>query len=346
VFLTSSQEVVLRSMFFNGAGYSSTSLPSVFSGTSSLASVFSSSSGQSRFSVPSIQSMFPSICCCTDEPQHCTVVDTMISPEGEDTQWVEDDNLFMAVLNKKYAKEPLGLNADFMDEKVMHVSKVAPMGDSAVVRYNATAGVRQIRKGDYILAVNNVCAEFVPVGQKVSEALRKALLEEECVVILVSRPVVFEVRFSWKGHKLESPRGVSSLLSAKKEGPNLGLDITYSKHGVSLIIINVNDGAVKTHCGSRVQAGDRIVSVNGMVGNPQTLLQALARDPDSVRMKLSRPRPTPWQPSKEVRFADEAAPVDTDAGPTLLRAITRRKTRQATLAAIKEKGPEGENLES
>merc|ERR1719221_909278 len=65
--------------------------------------------------------------------------------------------MFTAVLQRKTPAEPLGLKADFVDDRVLHICKIASEGDTPVVRYNASCPPeRRIQAGDYFVGVNGL----------------------------------------------------------------------------------------------------------------------------------------------------------------------------------------------
>jgi len=206
-------------------------------------------------------------------------------------------NVFKAVLTKERDGEPLGIKIDSMDEKCLHICKVSSGGNTPVSRYNATAGTNQIMPGDYFLVVNGMSAASVTEGTKVSDSLRRQLSVLRTVEVMVSRPNEFEVKVD-------------------AQGENLGLDLTYSNYGVSLLIVQITDGAVGTRA-PEVQKGDRILTVNGIEGSPPALFKALSGNMETLRLKVSRP--FPYDPTRygagksAVSFASAAEMCEIEA---------------------------------
>merc|ERR1712192_69976 len=165
--------------------------------------------------------------------------------------------------------EPLGVKLDSVDEKMLYICKVSNNVDTTVGRYNATVQTNHIQPGDYLIMVNGNSDGLTPVGTKVSDALRQELFTLMAVQVVVSRPKHFEA-------------------TLVHNGTELGLDISYSNYGTSLLIVRITDGLVQSSLPD-VRQGDRILAINGMEGSPFELLQALGGDPHTITLKLSRP---------------------------------------------------------
>jgi len=165
--------------------------------------------------------------------------------------------IFNARLMRRSREEPLGIKADFADDRMLHVCRLTTEGDTPVARHNREVPPSQrLAVGDYILSVNGQSRNTVGAEQKVSEVLRDQLLSGQEVVLAVSRPRLFDVE-------------------VQKDDGSLGLELTYSNSGISLVVGRIAlDGLVHTQC-PEVRSGDRIVAVNGVEGGPEPLLQAV-----------------------------------------------------------------------
>mmetsp|Transcript_140786 Transcript_140786/g.366527 ORF Transcript_140786/g.366527 Transcript_140786/m.366527 type:complete len:88 (+) Transcript_140786:1-264(+) len=75
-------------------------------------------------------------------------------------------------------------------------------------------------------------------------------------------------------------------MTVNKNGESMGLDLKYGPGGSSLLIEQIQEGAVKRCC-PNVKAGDRIVMVNGEKGTPYLLMQAI-KDSESPVIGFSR----------------------------------------------------------
>lgn len=206
--------------------------------------------------------------CCCAPPEHgkLAVISNipamgLDSPRGE--SFVSG---FAARLTRSSIEEPWGLTADFADDKMIHVCSLDSDEDSPVKVYNASAEAgKHLLDGDYITSVNGISASDVgPVGAQFCQAMTTAIT----VDLVVQRPMVFESR-------------------VERETETLGLDVIYSSGARSLVIVKVNEGAVKRHA-PEVSTGDRIVRVDDTEGTPYRMLLALqAKGP--MLLKISRP---------------------------------------------------------
>lgn len=237
--------------------------------------------------------MFTGCCCCVDEIENPEFAGPTTFGE-ERTKWgslegahfqernsvteqeahttLEDTGgyMFAAALSRAAADEKLGLQGDFADEKVIHICRVFAETTSAVGRYNASAPEeRRIKDGDYLVEVNGISHDTVKPPSKVSEALRSELLTADFVKLKVCRPHLFESK-------------------VVRNGRPMGLELTYSSFGSSLVIANISEGAVASAV-PEIRSGDRIMGIDDLVGSPEKILEVLYDPGDSVLLKLSRP---------------------------------------------------------
>lgn len=216
-------------------------------------------------------------CCCTEEqPESAQVID--VSPIFEDSPLagkVDDEaaspepgkqveervevqtapaavefvsSSFVANLSRQ-GSEPLGLKADFSDEKVVHICRVTADGNTAIARYNASApDGQQLEVGDYFVAVNGVSYDTVQSPQKVSDALREQLQNSRSMSVEVRRQELFEC-------------------TVERNGQPMGLELSYSTN----------------------RLGDRIVRIGDTEGSPEQLLEAIRNAKDTLPLLISRP---------------------------------------------------------
>lgn len=204
------------------------------------------------------------------EPEAANQEEPPPSPP-EEAMPKRDDDVFSATLTREKAEEALGLKVDFADEKVLHVCGLISEGDTVVKRYNATAGERQIRTGDYIMSINGVVAHAIETDMKASDVLREQLLKTMRLDVNVSRPYIFKSEVN------------------RVDQPSLGLDLSYSNSGISLIVRGISDGAVKKNASHKIEIGDRIVAVGSVEGGPHVLLKAVRDSGEKVTLTMSRP---------------------------------------------------------
>lgn len=178
-----------------------------------------------------------------------------------------EESIFEAVLERMPA-ELWGIRADFADDKTLHICELTMDSDCPLVRYNVSEPRRQIKRGDYFLSVNGTSRETLHPRDKLSSAFQQELTSH-FIEVQVCRPCVFEVKI-------------------RKGEQDLGLKLSYSNNGISLIIVDITDGAVRT-AAPEVKQGDRIVGVDGVEGTPFELLSAIRSAKDEVRLQISRP---------------------------------------------------------
>jgi len=181
----------------------------------------------------------------------------------------QPQNAFTVTLKRDSADVPWGLRLDLADNRTIHVCGI--LESSPVLLYNSTAkDDRKLKSGDYIVEANGFSATADLDGKLLSQVLERELQRATTAVLAVRRPQFFDCTID------------------KGDGP-MGLDLNYTGHCTSLIISNVMSGAVQ-RCAPEVVAGDRIVAVNGVVGQANTLLQALKSSKKPV-LTISRPTP-------------------------------------------------------
>mmetsp|Transcript_37142 Transcript_37142/g.78795 ORF Transcript_37142/g.78795 Transcript_37142/m.78795 type:complete len:231 (-) Transcript_37142:587-1279(-) len=166
---------------------------------------------------------------------------------------------FIATLVKQNGSESIGWQVDVVDEKRLFLCRILT-SPSALSKYNASVPEdRQLRIGDYILKVNGNNSS---VNSMMTTARSAQTLD-----LLVQRPRLF-------------------TKTIKKDGPSLGLMLTHAKGCPSLCIEGINDGPVK-RMAPDLQLGDRIVAVNGVRGDSETLMRALQQDSE-LNLEFSR----------------------------------------------------------
>merc|ERR1740129_2446746 len=84
--------------------------------------------------------------------------------------------VFTGVLQRQIPSEPLGLKADFADDRVLHICQIASEGDTPVVRYNASCSPeRRIRPGDYFVGVNGISSKSTDGSRKFADIWQQEL---------------------------------------------------------------------------------------------------------------------------------------------------------------------------
>lgn len=138
--------------------------------------------------------------------------------------------------------------------------------NSSVMAYNRSAPKgRELFPGQLILAVNGV-------AESVTEMLTawKESTEVNCVVCI---PMEFPVEV------------------IKVEG-GMGIDVTHSSKGTSLLIEGIQAGPVqkwnRANPEHQVQVGDRIVAVDGVRGSPTELKGALKNASGKIKLVMAR----------------------------------------------------------
>lgn len=184
---------------------------------------------------------------------------------------------FTAVLHRQAFDDPLGLSADFSDNKYAYVCCVTAEEGSAVGCYNDSGPqLPMIRPGDYFLAINGVSHNTVQASSRVSHVLRDQLQNELQAVVEVSRPFLFECE-------------------VEKNSIPLGLDLVYNEdnRGAGLVIRSITDGSAQ-NCVPEIKVGDRIVGVGDldMEALPADLVLAIHHAKGSLHLKISRPMPS------------------------------------------------------
>lgn len=179
------------------------------------------------------------------------------------------EKVFTAILRKKKVGESLGLTVDFADERYGHVTKVSIDTRTPVAFYNDTAPAsRRIKPGDFLLSVNGISADCLPEGKAIASAFKEQF-HHDTIQLLVSRPIELAVKVD-------------------RRGLPLGLDLSYSRTGKSLVVEQILEGAVEADF-PEVQPFDHIVSVNGVEGGYKVLTQAILDTSDVVTIKVTRP---------------------------------------------------------
>lgn len=189
------------------------------------------------------------------------------SPPGQHCR--RPQQAFTVTLRRDSIEIPWGLRLDLADNRTIHVCGI--LESIPVLHYNSRAkDDRKLKSGDYIVEANGFSATANLDGRLLSQVLEGELQRASIAVLAVRRPQFFDCTIE------------------KGDGP-LGLDLNYTGHCTSLIISNILPGAVQKSA-PEVCAGDRIVAVNGVVGQACTLLEALKASKKPV-LTISRPTP-------------------------------------------------------
>jgi len=196
-------------------------------------------------------------------------IQSMLRAIGGHRKEEPGEKVFMAILRKKKVGESLGLTVDFADERCGHVTKVSIDTRTPVAFYNdAAPASRRIKPGDFLLSVNGISADCLPEGKPIAAAFKEQF-HHDTIQLLVSRPVELAVKVD-------------------RRGLPLGLDLSYSRTGKSLVVEQILEGAVEADF-PEVQPFDHIVSVNGVEGGYKVLTQAILDTSDVVTIKVTRP---------------------------------------------------------
>lgn len=192
------------------------------------------------------------------------------APAPEPVKPPKELKAFTMTITRASVDAPWGLMLDLSGGSLIHVSGVKSTVGSPVLTYNAEVPEDlQMREGDYIVGVNDILADTPLVGHNtVAEALGEEMKKSTTVTLHMKRPHVFTAEVN-------------------KNGDPMGLDLNYSNHCSALAIVKVGDGAVKKSA-PEIQAGDRIIAVNGKTGSPDDLLRGIKAS-DRPVVTLSRP---------------------------------------------------------
>mmetsp|Transcript_103455 Transcript_103455/g.333320 ORF Transcript_103455/g.333320 Transcript_103455/m.333320 type:complete len:187 (+) Transcript_103455:137-697(+) len=146
-------------------------------------------------------------------------------------------------------------------KRYLFICRLVNTGNTPVENYNNSQPAQlQIRNGDYIKAVNGESNN----AESMSEAMKKSATLD----ITIVRPFTFTQTIS-------------------KNGLSLGLDLKYGPGGASLLVEGVREGVVQK-IAADVRGGDRIISVNGVVGTPYVLMQCIQEN-QHLELGMSRP---------------------------------------------------------
>lgn len=142
----------------------------------------------------------------------------------------------------------LGLNLDALDGTLLIISA---MKAGPVRSYNETVEDEEeaLLPGDAIVSVNGERGS--------SQALLERLKLDTALELSIKRPKTF------------------GIVIQRAYGP-LGLQVEHAPNGTSLLVKMVNPGLIKdwnlSHRGTGIKRRDRVVSVNGLRGNPAELM--------------------------------------------------------------------------
>lgn len=150
----------------------------------------------------------------------------------------------------------LGLGLDLTDQNICVIKGVVP-GSTMHDWNNTCLQGAAIRGGHRLLSVNGLSGE--------TSALVKKVLEENDVKLVIEKP-----------HECN--------ISVKKNGRTLGLSMKALKDTFGAIITDIQPGAILDST-EKIRCGDRIVCVNGKVGDPISLLETM-KIADNLELKL------------------------------------------------------------
>mmetsp|Transcript_86138 Transcript_86138/g.278278 ORF Transcript_86138/g.278278 Transcript_86138/m.278278 type:complete len:281 (-) Transcript_86138:76-918(-) len=168
---------------------------------------------------------------------------------------------FVATITKPGLNSAVGWHLDVLDIRYLFICRLVNTGNTPVENYNNSQPAQlQIRNGDYIKAVNGESNN----AESMSEAMKKSATLD----ITIVRPFTFTQTIS-------------------KNGLSLGLDLKYGPGGASLLVEGVREGVVQK-IAADVRGGDRIISVNGVVGTPYVLMQCIQEN-QHLELGMSRP---------------------------------------------------------
>eukprot|EP00933_Yihiella_yeosuensis_P003190 TRINITY_DN10568_c1_g2_i3.p1 TRINITY_DN10568_c1_g2~~TRINITY_DN10568_c1_g2_i3.p1 ORF type:complete len:313 (+),score=65.65 TRINITY_DN10568_c1_g2_i3:42-980(+) len=162
---------------------------------------------------------------------------------------------------------PLSMKPVARDEDAI-IGSVTEGG--AVGVWNSACPESQVIKpGDRIVEVNGEGGSAEDIARKLG-----AVSDQTNIELLIQRPRVLTVKI-------------------QKCGEPLGLDLKYIDAPFGLMISHIKDGLIRDwntdHPTSRINAYDRIVSVNGKTENPEKLIDMLKRSEDLEVKVMSWP---------------------------------------------------------
>jgi hypothetical protein len=172
------------------------------------------------------------------------------------------DPLEFIVFIEKAANDPfgLGLDVDITDGPTLLIDAVQ---EGLIQNWNFTHPGSEVKAHHRFLEVNGVRGDAKSIIEEMSRA--------QVLSIVVRQPVEFSVNVS-------KPDNQSRL----------GLELSYCAGGTTLLVMVVNDGLIATwnkeHPESKLEKGDRVVQVNGTMGNSKDLFDMLTSS-DSVELK-------------------------------------------------------------
>lgn len=173
---------------------------------------------------------------------------------------------FEVVLEKVKATDKFGLHLDTIDEKAFEVIGLV---DGLVKTYNLTASEdKKVVPGHLVMGINGKSGD------------KTAMLNELHLQSIVKLVV--------------APRTTFAVQLAKPESGSLGMNLTYEDKCKSILFLGcLPDSAVDVYnktapSGEQVVAGDRILEVNGVTGQPQKMLEAM-KDATQLSLKVARP---------------------------------------------------------
>eukprot|EP00930_Biecheleria_cincta_P077969 TRINITY_DN65315_c0_g1_i1.p1 TRINITY_DN65315_c0_g1~~TRINITY_DN65315_c0_g1_i1.p1 ORF type:complete len:269 (-),score=63.87 TRINITY_DN65315_c0_g1_i1:126-827(-) len=193
--------------------------------------------------------------------------DVSVEADGKKDPPQAEGGVFTAEIER--GEGGFGLSLDFLNEVLdadrqdyCMVTKVTPGG--AVDTWNsANAGKNQILVNDRILEVDGKRGS--------SKSLQDTIKAAQKVTLTLQ-------------HAKEN----TATIRQAETGP-LGIDISYSDNGRSLIMTKVKEGPVNdwniANPSAAIQSGDRITAVNGKTGEPAELLEMLKAASGEIVLK-------------------------------------------------------------
>jgi hypothetical protein len=157
----------------------------------------------------------------------------------------------------------LGLDVDNTDGPSLLVDAVQ---EGLVKDWNAAHPECEVRPRDRIVDVNGVAGDANIIIEELSVS--------PSLSITIRRPVEYSVS-----------------ITKPTENQFLGLELSYCAGGATLLVMQVNEGLVRSwndaHPDLVVVKGDRVVEVNGLAGNSRELFDALVKH-EVVQIKCMR----------------------------------------------------------
>lgn len=180
---------------------------------------------------------------------------------------------FEVTLRRESTRTSWGFFVDLSDSARVHICRLAD-GQTAAADYNKTIDEEeQMRVFDYVVALNGTrldsdggaCEATAGTPDTLMAGLSSLLV----ATLTLQRPSIFDA-------------------TVQKNGEPMGLDINWSTHGASFGVISVLDEGAARRCAPPLQAGDRIIAVNGTKGTPDVLQKTIREAGNVLSLTISR----------------------------------------------------------